>query len=158
MSPRYDNGRTVRFSQGGNTEEIARDTAAPWEGSRVLFLQHASDPIVWWSPDLLFSRPDWLIEPAGQDRSAAMRWYPFVTFSQVGVDVFKAAAMPGGHGHNYGHYVLDGLGGGRRRPMVGRPPTPNASGWRWRRRPPRTARRTSRWVCGLAPPATAAHR
>ena len=108
VSPRYDNGRTVRFSQGGNTEEIARDTAAPWEGSRVLFLQHASDPIVWWSPDLLFSRPDWLIEPAGQDRSAAMRWYPFVTFSQVGVDVFKAAAMPGGHGHNYGHYVLDG--------------------------------------------------
>ena len=27
-----------------------RDTAPPWDGTRVLFLQHASDPIVWWSP------------------------------------------------------------------------------------------------------------
>jgi uncharacterized membrane protein len=108
VSPRYDNGRTVRFSQGADADEIARDTAPPWEGTRVLFLQHASDPIVWWSPDLLFSRPDWLIEPPGNDRTAAMRWYPFVTFSQVGLDVFKAAGMPSGHGHNYGQYVLDG--------------------------------------------------
>ncbi len=108
VSPRYDNGRTVRFSQGGSTAEIERDTAAPWAGSRVLYLQHPSDPIVWWSPRLLFHRPDWLIEPPGQDRSPAMRWYPFVTFSQVGVDIFKAADVPGGHGHNYGHYVLDG--------------------------------------------------
>ncbi|OBF16221.1 alpha/beta hydrolase [Mycobacterium sp. ACS4331] len=108
VAPRYDNGRTVRFSQGADAAVIARDTAAPWEGTRVLFLQHASDPIVWWSPDLMFSRPDWLIEPPGRDRTAAMRWYPFVTFSQVGADIFNAAGVPGGHGHNYGHYVLDG--------------------------------------------------
>lgn len=108
VSPRYDDGRTVRFSQAGDSAEIRRDTAAEWAGTRVLFLQHPSDPIVWWSPDLLFSRPDWLAEPPGRDRTAAMRWYPFVTFSQVGVDVFKAADMPGGHGHNYGSYVLDG--------------------------------------------------
>lgn len=61
----------------------------------MLFLQHASDPIVWWSPDLMFSRPDWLIEPPGRDRTAAMRWYPFVTFSQVGADIFNAAGVPG---------------------------------------------------------------
>lgn len=108
VSPRYDNGRTVRFSQAADSAEIARDTAGPWEGTRVLFLQHASDPIVWWSPDLLLSRPDWLVEPPGRDRTAAMRWYPFVTFSQVGVDIFHAADVPGGHGHNYGPYVLDG--------------------------------------------------
>ena len=52
--------------------EIAEDAAGPWEGTRVMFLQHPSDPIIWWSPDLLFSRPDWLIEPAGHDRSAAI--------------------------------------------------------------------------------------
>ena len=108
VSPRYDNGRTVRFSQAADAAEIVGDTSAPWEGTRVLYLQHASDPIVWWSPDLLFSRPDWLIEPPGVDRSPAMRWYPFVTFSQVGVDIFRAASMPAGHGHNYGLSVLDG--------------------------------------------------
>jgi uncharacterized membrane protein len=108
VSPRYDNGRTVRFSQAADAAEIARDTAAPWQGTRVLFLQHASDPIVWWSPDLLFSRPDWLVEPPGADRTAAMRWYPFVTFSQVGLDIFRATGVPGGHGHNYGHSMLDG--------------------------------------------------
>ncbi len=108
VAPRYDGGRTVRFSEGGSAAQIKRDTAAPWPGARVLFLQHPSDPIVWWSSDLLFSRPDWLSEPPGRDRSPAMRWYPFVTFSQVGVDVLKSADMPGGHGHNYGTNVLDG--------------------------------------------------
>ncbi|MGW9169738.1 alpha/beta hydrolase, partial [Agromyces sp. NPDC055657] len=50
--PSYDNGRTVRFSEAANAAEIAEDTAAPWEGTRVLFLQHPSDPIIWWSTDL----------------------------------------------------------------------------------------------------------
>ncbi len=92
VQPRYDNGRTVRFSQATDAAEIAGDTTAPWEGTRVLFLQHASDPIVWWSQDLLFNRPDWLKEPPGHDRTASMRWYPIVTFWQV----------------NYGDLVLDG--------------------------------------------------
>ena len=60
VEPRYDNGRTVRFSQGNDASQIAADTGVPWEGTRVLFLQHASDPVVLLSPDLLFSRPDWL--------------------------------------------------------------------------------------------------
>ena len=40
VDPSYDNGRTVRFSQGNDAEAIRRATAAPWEGTRVLFLQH----------------------------------------------------------------------------------------------------------------------
>ena len=108
VAPRYDNGRTVRFSQGTDAKQIAGDIEGPWEGTRVLFLQHASDPIVWWSPDLLFSRPDWLVEPPGRDRTSAMRWYPIVTFWQVGADVTNASGVPGGHGHNYGKSVLDG--------------------------------------------------
>jgi uncharacterized membrane protein len=108
VEPRYDNGRTVRFSQASDAAEIARDTAAPWEGTRVLFLQHASDPIVWWSEDLLFNRPDWLKEPPGRDRTATMRWYPIITFWQVAADMTNAASVPGGHGHNYGDFVLDG--------------------------------------------------
>jgi uncharacterized membrane protein len=108
VEPRYDNGRTVRFSQATDATEIENDTAAPWEGTRVLFLQHPSDPIVWWSPDLLFSRPDWLREPPGRDRTASMRWYPIVTFWQVSADMTNASGVPGGHGHNYGESVLDG--------------------------------------------------
>ncbi|MGB3485396.1 MAG: alpha/beta hydrolase [Mycobacterium sp.] len=108
VHPRYDGGRTVRFSPANNPSEIHRDTAAPWEGTRVLFLQHPSDPVVWWSPELLFTRPDWLREPPGRDRTASMRWYPIVTFWQVGADMTNAAGMPGGHGHNYGNSMLDG--------------------------------------------------
>ncbi len=132
VEPRYDNGRTVRFSQATDTAEIVRDTESPWEGTRVLFLQHPSDPIVWWSEDLLFTRPDWLKEPPGRDRTPAMRWYPIVTFWQVAADMTNAASVPGGHGHNYGDYVLDGW-------AAVAPPdgwtaeTPNASGGRWRR-------------------------
>jgi uncharacterized membrane protein len=105
VRPRYDNGRTVRFANGPDIPQIA---APPWDGTRVLFVQHPSDPIVWWSPDLLFSRPDWLVQAPGFDRTASMRWYPIVTFWQVAADMTNAAGMPGGHGHNYGYSVLDG--------------------------------------------------
>lgn len=108
VEPRYDNGRTVRFSQGTDAARILSDTKAPWEGTRVLFLQHPSDPVVWWSPDLLFTRPDWLQEPPGHDRTASMRWYPIVTFLQVFADLTNAQSVPHGHGHNYGEFVLDG--------------------------------------------------
>ncbi|OBB15886.1 hypothetical protein A5662_06300 [Mycobacteriaceae bacterium 1482268.1] len=108
VQPRYDNGRTVRFSQANGAAEIAADAEGEWEGTRVLFLQHASDPIVWWSQDLLFNRPDWLREPPGRDRSPVMRWYPIITFWQVAADMTNASSVPGGHGHNYGEYVLDG--------------------------------------------------
>ena len=109
VEPRYDNGSTVRFSQAADPADVQRVAAAPWTGTRVLFLQHASDPIVWWSPNLLFSRPDWLREPRGRDRTASMRWYPIVTFWQVSADMPNAASVPKGHGHNYSDTVLDGL-------------------------------------------------
>jgi uncharacterized membrane protein len=108
VRPRYDNGRTVRFSEAANSAEIADDAAEPWEGTRVLFLQHPSDPIIWWSTDLLFSEPDWLVEPPGTDRTASMRWYPIITFWQVAADITNASSVPNGHGHNYGESVLDG--------------------------------------------------
>ena len=108
VDPRYDNGRTVRFSEATDVSQIDSDTGAPWEGTRVLFMQHPSDPIVWWSADLLFNQPDWLKEPPGRDRTASMRWYPIITFWQVAADMTNASSAPGGHGHNYGDFVLDG--------------------------------------------------
>lgn len=112
VQPRYDDGRTVRFAQASGAAEIAAVTGPPWGETRMLFLQHASDPVVWWSPTLLFKEPDWLAEPPGYDRSASMRWYPIITFWQVSADmmgnVTSSEASPVGHGHNYGDSQLDG--------------------------------------------------
>jgi uncharacterized membrane protein len=108
VQPRYDNGRTVRFSEAIDPSDVSRLAGTPWLGTRVLFLQHPSDPVVWWSPDLLFGRPDWLIEPRGADRSASMHWNPVVTFWQVSADLTNAEGVPGGHGHNYSNDILDG--------------------------------------------------
>lgn len=112
VQPRYDNGRTVRFAQASGPEEIAAVAVPPWDRPRVLFMQHASDPVVWWSTDLLFRRPDWLSEPPGFDRSPSMRWYPIVTFWQVSADmagnITNSTTTPTGHGHNYGDSQLDG--------------------------------------------------
>ena len=73
----------------------------------MLYIQHPSDPIVWWSPRLILHRPDWLAEPPGDDVVAAMRWIPFVTFWQVTADLPFAVEVPAGHGHVYTHEYVD---------------------------------------------------
>lgn len=105
VDPVYADGLVVRFAD--DREDIGRPDT-PWLSPRVLYIQHASDPVVWWSPELLFTRPDWLSEPPGPDRLPEMRWFPFVTFWQVSADLTNAAGVPDGHGHNYGTSVLDG--------------------------------------------------
>jgi uncharacterized membrane protein len=96
--PVYDAGKTVRFgSQPGDPDKLP----GLWSSPHVLYMQHASDPVVWWSPKLLTRQPDWLSEPRGPDVSPVMRWYPVVTFFQVTVDQFFGVTVPQGHGHNY---------------------------------------------------------
>ena len=97
--PIYDHGRNARF--GSRPEDLNRPADAPWDHPRVVYLQHASDPIAWWNPDLLFSRPDWLHEPRGRDVSPRMEWIPVVTFLQVSADMAVAVDVPDGHGHVY---------------------------------------------------------
>ncbi|MBH0122829.1 alpha/beta hydrolase [Rhodococcus sp. HM1] len=96
--PTYHGGLEVRFA---DSVEALEPNGQPWLDPRVLYLQHASDPVVWWGPDLLFTRPDWLSEPPGPDRVPSMRWYPIVTFWQVAGDVMRGTSPPVGHGHNY---------------------------------------------------------
>lgn len=98
--PVYERGTTIRFAADPATD-LGRPST-PWETPRTVYLQHASDPIVWWAPRLLVSRPDWLSEPRGSDVLPAMRWIPFVTFWQVTTDMAFATGVPPGHGHNYG--------------------------------------------------------
>jgi uncharacterized membrane protein len=97
--PYYEQGTTVRFAN--TPADLARPSTA-WATPRVAYLQHASDPIVWWAPRLIVSRPDWLDEPPGPDVSADMRWLPLITFWQVTADMAFSTGVPPGHGHNYG--------------------------------------------------------
>jgi uncharacterized membrane protein len=103
--PMYDKGEYVRFVARPDNLNRPPD---PWFTPRVVYLQHASDPIAWWSPDLLFSRPDWLREPRGYDVSPHMEWIPVVTFLQVSADMAVAVDVPDGHGHRYVQNVADG--------------------------------------------------
>lgn len=96
--PIYDKGENVRFA--AKAENLGRP-ADPWGHPRVVYLQHASDPIAWWNPDLLFSKPDWLREPRGYDVSPRTEWIPIVTFLQVSADMAVAIDVPDGHGHVY---------------------------------------------------------
>lgn len=96
--PIYGKGENVRFA--AKAEDLGRP-ADPWGHPRVVYLQHASDPIAWWTPDLLFKMPDWLKEPRGYDVSSRMEWIPIVTFLQVSADMAVAVDVPDGHGHVY---------------------------------------------------------
>ena len=108
IRPTYADGLVVRFAGGGSSAVVGRTPATPWITPHVLYLQHPSDPVVWWSPDLLWSRPDWLVEPRGQDVLGAMSWYPVLTFWQVTIDLMASVDVPDGHGHVYRGEVLDG--------------------------------------------------
>lgn len=97
--PIFDNGQHVRFSAQASTD-LDRP-AQPWKTPRVVYLQHASDPITWWSPALLFREPDWLREPRGYDVLPSVTWIPVVTFLQVSADMAVSVDVPDGHGHRF---------------------------------------------------------
>lgn len=99
--PIYHDGHNVRFV--ARASDLGRPNA-PWDHPRVVYLQHASDPIAWWRTDLLFARPSWLREKRGYDVLPDTEWIPVVTFLQVSADMAVAQNVPDGHGH---HYVAD---------------------------------------------------
>ena len=96
--PIFDDGANVRFA--ARADNLGRPDA-PWGNPRIAYLQHASDPIAWFNPELLFAEPDWLREPRGYDVSKDMKWIPVVTFLQVSADMAVAVDVPDGHGHRY---------------------------------------------------------
>src|SRR5829696_1751331 len=105
IAPVYRDGRTVRFDdRPGPPIEPA---SVAWNGPRVLYMQHPSDPIVWWTPRLLLTEPDWLREPRGHDVLGAVRWLPFVTFWHFIFNDTVATEVPGGHGHKYTSEYVD---------------------------------------------------
>ncbi|ODT70652.1 MAG: hypothetical protein ABS75_12085 [Pelagibacterium sp. SCN 63-23] len=102
--PRFGNSTSIRFmNQSGTT---GWDTM-PWGPMRIVFLQYASDPIVFFSFDADWSRPEWLEGPRGPDVSPALNWYPMVTFLQLALDTALSQTAPVGYGHVYSprHYI-----------------------------------------------------
>lgn len=95
--PTFRDSALVRFT----AQQNHLDTGQRWGPIRDVYIQHASDPMVWFSPNLAWNRPDWLCEPRGPDVSPQLRWYPIVTFLQVAFDLPMATAVPVGYGHNY---------------------------------------------------------
>jgi uncharacterized membrane protein len=96
--PIYQHGSNVRFS--ARAANLARP-GDPWSKPRIVYVQHASDPIAWWNTALLFRKPDWLREKRGYDVLPSVEWIPFVTFLQVSADMAVAVDVPDGHGHSY---------------------------------------------------------
>ncbi len=101
--PELPDERLVRFS---GPEGYRPPSRGGWGRSRILYIQHASDPMTFFSPDLLWSSPSWLID-RGPDVSPDVRWWPLILFFQVGFDIFLATNVPVGHGHNFapGAYI-----------------------------------------------------
>ena len=96
--PVYDRGRHLRWA---NQPSDLSSPAQPFEAPRVVFLQNASDPVVWWSPHVAWSRPDWLAEPRGPG-VLAWPWLPLVSFAGLTGDMMNSQGVPAGHGHVYG--------------------------------------------------------
>jgi uncharacterized membrane protein len=66
----------------------------------VVYLQHASDPVTFFSPDLALRPPDWLeADQRGPDVSPEMDWVPLVTMWQVAFDLPAGGSIPAGYGH-----------------------------------------------------------
>jgi uncharacterized membrane protein len=86
LAPVVDGGRSVRVWPGPEMPGFDR-TRDPWpmppSGPRTLYLQHPSDPVVWWSPRLLWSRPDWAGERTAVSRTPPLRWRPISSASRA---------------------------------------------------------------------------
>lgn len=101
--PEFRDSRVVRFmNQNGPT--VPPD--APWGPMRIVYLQYASDAIIFFAYRDAYQAPAWLT-PRGPDVSPELRWYPVVTMLQLALDMAAANGAPMGFGHVYApeHYV-----------------------------------------------------
>ncbi len=96
--PQFRDGSMLRFT--GRQDSIDQQ-GKRWGPMRFVYIQHASDPMIFFSPDLLYRTPQWLVGQRGPDVSPYLRWYPIVTFLQSAFDLPMATSVPDGYGHNY---------------------------------------------------------
>jgi uncharacterized membrane protein len=102
--PQFRDGSLVRFmDQNGFPSQEPH----PWGTVRIVYLQYASDPIVFFNFKDFYKAPDWMSEPLGRDVSPQLRWHPIVTGFQLILDMLVANKTPMGFGHVYApeHYI-----------------------------------------------------
>lgn len=97
--PIVNNGTTVRFTA---YENALNKPTGTWGNTKIVYLQHATDPVVWFSQDLLLNSPDWLQkDQKGPGLTADFVWVPVVTMWQMAADLPAAGSVKDGFGHNY---------------------------------------------------------
>ncbi|MBA1275385.1 hypothetical protein G7026_18715 [Pseudomonas azotifigens] len=96
--PEFRDGAFVRFM---NQHGLASPPGAEWGPMRLVYLQYASDPIVFFDYRTFYRRPDWTRSPRGPDVSPELRWFPVVTMLQLALDMIVTTPPPPGHGHVY---------------------------------------------------------
>lgn len=105
--PVFRAGRHIRFANNPRDLDLAPDGTphGHWRAPRIAYLQHPSDPVVWWSPSLIWHRFDWIGDLRRMHRRpdviSSFRWLPWVTFWQITTDMPRSISIPGGHGHSY---------------------------------------------------------
>jgi len=102
--PEFRDGRVVRFmNQSGGTVPAE----APWDPTRIVYLQYASDAVTFFDFRDFYRQPSWLEGRRGPDVSPKLRWYPIVTALQLALDMAVATTTPIGFGHVYApeHYI-----------------------------------------------------
>jgi len=97
-SPEFGDGSVVRFM---TRQGFSTSSNADWGPFRVVYLQHGSDPMSFFSPRLALRSPAWLRKSRAPDVSRYFQWYPVVSFVNVGFDVPMATSVPPGYGHTF---------------------------------------------------------
>ncbi|MFF3225356.1 alpha/beta-hydrolase family protein [Nocardia suismassiliense] len=91
----------------GDADQDRRTCATLWAGppagqvhrAGATVLANTSDPVIHWSPALLWRAPD--LTGARLD-APLPQWLPVVSFVQATADLLAALNAPAGHGHRYG--------------------------------------------------------
>lgn len=97
VAPDVRDGRLIRFAS--HTKDVGGP--AGWGAMRIVFLQYASDPIVFYEPASLWRAPEWMRAPAAPGVSPDLRFIPVVTQFQLALDMALSTTAPPGHGHSY---------------------------------------------------------
>ncbi|MCX8995742.1 alpha/beta-hydrolase family protein [Rhizobiaceae bacterium BDR2-2] len=106
--PRYRDGAAIRFTSQTNALDLTgRGPQDGWGPIRIVYLQYASDAVTFFEPASFYRPPAILEAPRAPDVSPSVRWFPAVTFLQMGFDMLIANQAPNGYGHSYApeHYL-----------------------------------------------------
>lgn len=96
--PTIGDGSLVRYAS--HTAD-ASEAVGDWGGMRIVFLQYASDPVVFYDPRSLWRAPPWMLDPPAPDVSEDLLFMPVVTQFQLALDMALSFGSPPGFGHAY---------------------------------------------------------